>query len=181
MMPAREALSALLLLTLLTVALFLSPEEPGPGPLALVTGLAALHAALIGPAFARGPAAWGMLPLLLSLPALCSTAFGREGGGPLLASLLLVALASLSGTAARAASRSRRSRFYLPSMILLFAAPAALRYLVLEFGETASAAAWGALSPWLAAERIAGGGGTPAFCLLLLLAWPVWTLARRPA
>jgi hypothetical protein len=55
MIPAREALSGLLLLALLGAAVLLAPEAPGPGPLALVTGLAALHGALLSPLIARAP------------------------------------------------------------------------------------------------------------------------------
>jgi hypothetical protein len=55
MIPAREALSALLLLALLAAACLLAPERPGPGPLPLLAALATLHAALLSPLVARGP------------------------------------------------------------------------------------------------------------------------------
>jgi hypothetical protein len=175
MIPAREAISALLLLALLAAALLLAPEAPGPGPLSLCAGLAALHAALLSPLVARGPPAWGLLPALLALPALAATAYGHPGPWPLLGSLLLVALAATSGVAARAL----RAGLYAPTVILAFALPYALRYLVLELGNPASADGWLALSPWAACGRTAAGSPPPAPAVLALLAWPVVALARR--
>jgi hypothetical protein len=180
--PPRDAVASLILLALLGLAVFLAVDEvPGAGPLALVTAVAAGHAALLAPLLASGAPAWGLLPLLLAVPALAATSYGRPGAGPLCWSLVLVALAAASGTAARALRDRPSGRLYLPSMVLLFAAPWALRYLVLEFGRPADAEGWVLLSPWGAAEQVAGGGGPPAVCLLLLLAWPVWALARRGA
>jgi hypothetical protein len=66
-------------------------------------------------------------------------------------------------------------------MALLFAAPYALRYLVLEFGAGRAAGPWLLASPVAAAARVADGGAPPAACVLLLLSWPVWALARRGA
>jgi len=179
--PTRDAVASLILLALLALAVWLVDEKPGAGPLALVTSVAAGHAALLAPTLASGALRWGLLPLLLALPALGATSFGQPGAGPLLWSLVLVALAAVSGTAARALHDRPSARLYLPSMVLLFAAPYALRYLVLEFGRAVDAEGWLLLSPWAAAEQVAGGGAPPAGCLLLLSAWPVWALARRRA
>jgi len=179
MIPAREAIGALLLPLLLAGAFLLVPERAGPGPLAPVAGLCALHAALLAPAVARGRAAWGFLPVLLGLPALCAASYGHAGAGPLLGALLLTVLACASGAAARTLPADVTALFYLPSMILLFAAPYALRYLALEFGAPASAAGWASPSPWAAAEALAAGAGLPVLAPLLLLAWPVAVLARR--
>ncbi len=177
MIPLREALSGLLLLALLCGALFLLPEAPGPGPLALVTGLAALHGALLSPLVARGPVAFGLLTPLLALPALAAASYGHPSAA-LWGSILLAALAASSGCAARALGASRAG-LYAPTIALLFAAPYALRYLVLEFGDTSSADAWLSASPWAAAKRIAAGAMPPAAAVLALLAWPVYAIARR--
>jgi len=178
MIPAREAISALGLTVLLGCGVLLAPERAGPGPLALLTGLAALHGALLSPLVGKGPAAWGFLPALLALPALAATSYGHPGAAPFLGSLLLVAVASASGTAARALGPARAG-LYGPTMILVFALPYALRYLVLEFGDPASADGWLLASPWAAAARIAAGAMPPLAALLALCAWPVWALARR--
>ncbi|MHC4134789.1 MAG: hypothetical protein ACYS0K_07375 [Planctomycetota bacterium] len=179
--PPRDAVASLVLLALLALAVLLEDEAPGAGPLALATSVAAGYAALLAPSLASGAPGWGLLPLLLALPALCATSYGHPGAGPLLWSLVLVALAAAAGTAARVLRGRPSARLYLPFMVLLFAAPYALRYLVLEFGRTQDAEGWRLLSPWAAAEQVAGGGGPPAGCVLLLLAWPVWALARRGA
>ena len=71
------------------------------------------------------------------------------------------------------------ARTYLPSMLLVFFAPYALRYLVLEFGSAAHAESWLQLSPLAAAARVSHGAWPPALCLLVLLAWPVRALMRR--
>jgi len=180
-MPPRDAVASLILLTLLTLAVALADEAPGAGPLALAASVAAAHAALLAPLLTSGTLGWGLLPVLLALPALCATSYGRPGAIPLVWSVILVALAAASGTAARALRDRPSARLYLPSMVLVFAAPYALRYLVLEFGRPADAEDWLLLSPWAAAEQVAGGGSPPAGCILLLLAWPVWALARRGA
>jgi hypothetical protein len=179
--PPREAVASLLLLLLLVLAVLLTAPEPGPGPLALCTSLAALHAALLAPSLAAGAAGWGILPLALAWPALCATSYGHPGVWPVLGSLLLVALAALAGAAARRLADRPAGRLYLPFMVLVFAAPYALRYLVLEFGRVAEARAWLLLSPAAAAEQVAAGGALPAGSVLLLLVWPVCALARRGA
>lgn len=178
MIPTREALSALLLLCLLSAAVLLAPERVGPGPLALLTGLAALHGALVSPLLGKGPWGWGLLPPLLALPALAAVAYGHAGFSPLLGSLVLVSLAAASGSAARALGPSR-SGLYGPTIVLVFALPYALHYLALQFGNPASADSWLALSPWAAAGRVAQGASPPAAAVLALLAWPVWAAARR--
>lgn len=181
-MPFREAVSALVLLVLLGGAVLLSGDLPGPGPLAPCAAVAAAHAAVLGPAFGGGASAlWGMLPLLLALPALCATAYGHPGAWPLPGSLLLVLLAAAAGTSARALRGRADAGLYLPSMTLLFALPYALRYLVLEFGGGRAAEPWLLASPVAAAGEVASGAAPPAPCVLLLLAWPVWALARRRA
>ena len=174
-MNRPEGWASLLLLTLLGLAVVWADPGAGPGPLALVTSVAAVHAALLAPAMARGGAAWGLFPILLATPALCATSYGHPGAWPLLGSFLLVVLAAAAGTAARAAP----ARLYLPLMVLVFSAPYALRYLVVEFGDVAHAAGWGNLSPCAAAEQVAAGAAPSAGSVLLLLAWPVWALARR--
>jgi len=179
--PRRDAVASLVLLALTALVLWLEDEAPGAGPLALVTSVAAAYAALLAPSLLSGAPAWGFLPLLLVLPALGAASYGHPGVGPLLWSAVLVALAAASGTAARVLRGRPSARLYLPSMVLLFAAPYALRYLVLEFGRLPDAASWLLLSPWAAADHVAGGAGPPAGCLLLLAAWPVWALARRRA
>jgi hypothetical protein len=181
MIPTRDAVASLVLLALLVLVVLLADETPGAGPLASTTAVAAACAALLAPSCASGGWAWGLLPLLLALPALGATAYGHPGAGPLLGSLVLVALAAAAGTAYRALRGRPSARLYLPYMVLLFAAPYALRYLVLEFGRVTDAEGWLLLSPWAAAERVAAGGAPPAGCVLLLLAWPVWALARRGA
>ena len=173
MIARREATSALLLLILLSLPVLLVDQKPGPGPLALITALAVAHAALVGPSLGAG----GWLPLLLTLPALCATSYGHPGLRPVLASLLLVAAASAAGSAARVLE----ARLYLPSMLLVFFVPYALRYLVLEFGSPAHAESWLQLSPLAAAAHVSHGAWPPALCLLFLLAWPVRALMRRPA
>jgi hypothetical protein len=180
MIPAREALSALLLLAFLSAAVLLVPERPGPGPLALCAGLAALHAALLSPLLGHGPAAWGLLPTLLALPALAATSYGRPGLRPLAGSVALVALAALSGAAARALGRAREG-LYGATVVLLFAGPYALGYLARELGDPGTADGWLLVSPWAAAERVAEGASPPAPAVLALLAWPVWAIARRSA
>ncbi len=177
MIPAREAFSGLLLLALLAGAAFLVPEHPGPGPLALMTGLAAIHGALLSPLVGRGPAAWGLLPPLLALPGLAAMSFGHPGMAPLLGSLFLAVLAAASGTAARALGPARTG-LYGPTMVLVFALPYALRY-VLELGDPASADGWLAISPLFAAARVASGAMPPVAAILALCAWPVWAIARR--
>jgi len=174
--PPREAAAALLLPVLLVAALVLVPVRPGAGPLGLVTAVALVHAALLAPSLVRGRPAWGLFPVAGGAPALCAASYGHDAGA-LGASLLLLALASLAGAAARA----RRSALYLPSMVLLFAAPFALGYLVLEFGDGSRAAAWRLLSPLAAAQAVGRGAALPLPCLAALLAWPAWTLARRKA
>jgi len=178
MIPAREALSGLLLLVLLGVAILLAPEDPGPGPLALITGLATLHGALLSPLVGRGPVLFGFLPPLLALPALAATSYGHPGSAPLLGSFLLVAFAAASGSAARALGRARAG-LYGPTIVLVFVAPYALSYLTGDLGDPASADRWLALSPWAAAGQIAGGAMPPPAAVLALLAWPVWAIARR--
>lgn len=178
MIPAREALSGLLLLVLLGATILLVPEAPGPGPLALVAGVAALHAALLSPLVGKGPASFGFLAALLSLPALAATSYGHPGLEPLVASALFVGFAAASGAAARALGPSRAG-LYGPSMALVFAAPYALRYLVSEFGTPGAADRWLALSPWAAAERIAQGEMPPWPAVFALLAWPIWAITRR--
>jgi hypothetical protein len=180
--PKRDAVASLVLLALLALVVLFREEAPGPGPLALATAVAAAYAALLAPSLAgTGAPGWGLLPVLLALPALGATAYGHPGAGPLVWSLVLVALAAAAGAAARALRGRPSVRLYLPYMVLLFAAPYALRYLVLEFGRVSEADGWLLLSPWAAAAQAAGGGGLPAGCVLLLLAWPVWALARgRP-
>lgn len=178
MIPLREAISALGLTVLLGCGILLAPERAGPGPLALLTALAALHGALLSPLVGKGPAPWGLLPPLLALPALAATSYGHPGAAPFLGSLLLVAVASASGTAARALG-SPHAGLYGPTMVLVFALPYALRYLVLEFGDPASADGWLLVSPWAAAARIASGAMPPLAALLALGAWPVWAIARR--
>ncbi len=178
MIPAREAFSTLGLLVLLALAVLLVPERPGPGPLALVTGIAAVHGALLSPLVGRGPAAWGLLPPLLALPAIAATSYGHAGMVPLLGSLLLAFLAAASGAAARALGPARTG-LYGPTMVLVFALPYALRYLVLEFGDRATADGWLLASPLAAADRVASGAMPPEAAVLALCAWPVWALARR--
>jgi hypothetical protein len=175
--PLREALSGLLLLALLAGALFVAPETPGPGPLALATGLAALHGALLSPLVGRGPAPYGFLTLPLALPAVAAASYGHAGAMPLLGSLLLVAFAACSGVAARALGPARTG-LYGPTIVLLFVMPEALEYLVVQFGDRASAAGWLAPSPWRAAES-AAKGALPLAALLALAAWPVYAIARR--
>jgi hypothetical protein len=176
MIPAREALSALLLLALLALATCLTPECPGPGPLPLLAALATLHAALLSPLVAPGPPRWAFLAPLLALPALFATAYGHAGPWPLAGSLLLVTCGAASGAAARALPR--RAGLYGATVTLLFAAPYALHYLALEMGDAATADGWQRLSPWAAARLVASGAPPPAPALLALLAWPVAALAR---
>lgn len=178
MLPAREALSGLLLLVLLGATLLLEPEAAGGGPLAHVTGVAAIHAALLSPLLGRGPAAFGFLPLLLALPAVAATSYGHPGAMPLLGSLLLLALAAASGVAARALGRERTG-LYGPTIVLLFALPYALWYLVAQFGDAASAERWLSPSPWAAAKRVTEGAWPPLAAALGLAAWPVYAIARR--
>ncbi len=178
MIQRREALSGLLLLLLVAGAILLLPERPGPGPLALMTGLATLHGALLSPLVGRGHAAWGLLSPLLALPALAATSYGHPGLLPFVGSLLLALLAAASGVAARALGPARAG-LYAPTMVLVFALPYALRYLVLEFGDRRSADAWLALSPFEAGRSVASGALPPLLAILALCAWPVWAIARR--
>jgi hypothetical protein len=169
---AREAAAAALLCVLLAAAVLLADDAPGPGPLALCTAIAAAHAALLTPACARGRPGWGLLPLLVALPALCACSYGRPGW---LGAAALVALCALAGTA----GRRLPARIYLPAMLLVFLAPYALHYLVAEFAAGGSAAAWLHLSPLAASVVAARGDGLPALCIALLLVGPVVALARR--
>jgi len=169
-MTREEARIAMVLLGLMILAVWLAPETPGPGPLGLLTAAVAVHAALVAPAMVRrGGWALGFVPCLLALPALASTAYGHPLPLPALA---VVALCCASGAAARAV----RSPFYLPSMVLVFAAPFFLHYLVLGFGAPSQAGFWKSLSP-----LSASAGWPSAPCVVLMLAWPVWALARRRA
>jgi hypothetical protein len=127
----------------------------------------------------RGAAAWGLLPPLLALPALCATSYGGAGAMPLLGALSIVVLAAVAGTAGRTIARRPWGALYLPAMLLLFAAPFALGYLVEEFGDASRAGAWRAVSPWVAAERVAESGTLAAPPCVLLLAWPACALAGR--
>lgn len=165
--PRREAVISLVLLGLLLAALLGAPESPGPGPLALFTVAAAVHAALLAPAIARGGRAWAFLPALVALPALCAVSYGNDG---LPGALLIVLLACVSGWAGRAGWR-----LYLPTMLLIFFVPYALHYLATEFGAAARADAWLSISPVAAAYR---GGWPPAACIAAMAVWPVWALAR---
>lgn len=178
MIPLREVFSGLLLLVLLAGAILLVSERPGPGPLALMTGVAAVHGALLSPLVGKGPAPWGFLPPLLALPAIAATSFGHAGLFPLLGSVLLALAAAASGTAARALGPARTG-LYGPTMVLVFALPYALRYLVLEFGDPGSADGWLLISPFEAADRVASGAMPPLAAVLALSAWPVWAIARR--
>jgi len=178
MIQRREALSGLLLLLLVAAAILLVPERPGPGPLALMTGIAALHGALLCPLVGKGSAAWGLLPPLLALPALAASSYGHPGLSPLLGSVLLAMLAAASGTAARALGPARTG-LYGPTMALVFALPYALRYAVLQFGDPKAADAWLSLSPFEAGSRVASGAAPPLAAVLALCAWPVWAIARR--
>lgn len=176
-LPAGEARAAWVGLALLAVGCWWSGLDPGPGPLALLTGLAALYAAVLAPACQpRGRYPWAFLPLLLAAPVLATVSYGHPGAGPLLRCLLLVSLACLAGTTPRTRVGGA---FYLPSMLLLFVLPFALRYLVLEFSGPAGADGWRSLSPIAAAQALTHGDSWPWPCLLLMMAWPVWTLARR--
>ena len=168
-LPPRDAASGFLLVLLLALALAWADDEPGPGPLAACTAVAAAHAALLAPSLGAG-APW---VALLGLPALAAAAYGH-GGAALPLSLLLVALAAGAGLAGR-----RWSGAYLPSMVLVFAAPYALAYLQVEFGSVDAAQGWRRLSPIAAADAIVVDGALPASCALLLLFWPVFALARR--
>ncbi len=170
MMTRRLAGSSILLLGLLAAAFWFAAEHPGPGPLGLVGAVAAFHAAVLGPSCG----VYGFLPLALSLPALAAASYGTDS---LLPSVLLVALATLAGAAARALGR-----LYLPMMTLLFLAPFALSYLVLEFGHLASVPAWRLVSPVAASFHVAGAAGSawpPAACVIGLLVAPVAWIARR--
>ena len=165
--PRREAVISLILLGLLLAALLLTPASPGPGPLALFTVAAAIHAALLAPAIAYGERVWAFLPALVALPALCAVSYGHDG---LAGALLIVLLACAAGWAGRAGWR-----LYLPTMLLIFFAPYALHYLAKEFGAAARADAWLSISPVAAAHR---GGWPPAACIAAMAVWPVWSLAR---
>jgi hypothetical protein len=181
-MPVREAISSLLLLALLGAAVLLADDAPGPGPLAPLAAVAAAHAAVLSPAFGGAAAPWwGMLPLLLSVPALGASAYGHPGAGPLAGAVLLVVLSAAAGTAARALRGRAEAALYLPSMALVFAAPYALHYLVREFAAGRDGERWLLASPVAAVAKVAEGAAPPAACVLLLLLWPVWALARRRA
>jgi hypothetical protein len=118
--PRREAGIALLLLALLVFALLFTPARPGPGPLALLTSVAALHAALVAPGLARREAgAWGLLPVLLALPALIATSYGHPGMAPLMGAILIVTLSAAAGSAGRVLPRA----IYFPGVLLIFLAP----------------------------------------------------------
>ena len=176
-LPPGEAMAAWVGLALLVAAVWWSGVEPGPGPLALLTGVAAFHAAVLTPSCRpRGGLVWAFLPLLLALPVLATVSYGHPGAGPLLRCLLLAALACVAGATARTKSGGA---LYLPTMLGLFVVPFALGYLVLEFSGPANAEVWRRLSPFVAARPLASGEAWPWSCLLLLVAWPVWALARR--
>ena len=83
-LPAGEARAAWVGLALLAGGCWWSGLEPGPGPLALLTGLAALYAAVLAPACEpRGGPWWAFLPLLLTTPLLATVSYGHPGA-PLL-------------------------------------------------------------------------------------------------
>ena len=129
-----------------------------------MTCIAAVHAALLAPALR---ASWTFLVPLVALPALAATAYGHESPA---AAVALVTLAAASGQAG-----VRCGRLYLPTMLLVFLAPFVLDYLVHEFGA-ATKTSWRAASPLAAALDTAWPS---AACLVLMLAWPAWALARR--
>ncbi|MGQ0612514.1 MAG: hypothetical protein ACT4PV_02020 [Planctomycetaceae bacterium] len=180
-LPPREAGSALLLLGLLTGACFVADPATSGGPLALVTGVAIVHASLLSPALAGGVAArWGMLAALLSLPALAACSFGHPvPAAPLWCSLLIVC-ACLSGCAARAFGGGALAQAYYPSMLLLLLAPFACSYLVAEFGSGGDPAAWRLLSPLEATSQAESGAAPPALALGTLLLWPALAAGLRP-
>jgi len=176
--PSKEAASALILLLLLASALLVLDPARGGGPLGLVLGLAAVHAALIGPALVwptQSGWVYGLLPLLLAAPAVAAASFGR--GDVLPNAFFLLLLCAASGASGRAMSGRRAGAIYLPTMVLLFVAPFALSYLVAEFGG-GDASAWRPLSPWGAAKRLESGGSLSMPGVLALLVWPVVALAR---
>jgi len=111
-------------------------------------GAIAWRAALFGSALA--------IPFLL----ICSWA------QPIRDPLLVFGSAAVCG----AAGQALRSRWFLPSMLLLIALPIALAYLCEEFGAPASAPVFRNLSPWM----LHLGPG-----LALLWVWPVIALGRR--
>jgi len=178
--PRGETTAAASGLLLYAVALWLHRDAPGPGPLAAVCGLAALHAVLLGPACGpRGGIAWAFLPLLLALPALTASSYGHPGAGPLVRALGFVGVACIAGAVPRALGTGAGAGLYLPTAALLFALPPVLRYLALEFSGPAAAEAWGGFSPYSGAALAVGGPAWPWGATALLLAWPAWALAVR--
>jgi hypothetical protein len=175
-MSGRDAASALLLLALLSATLLLARPSGEGGPLAACASAAAVHAALLAPAFGGRSFAAGLLPLPLALPALCASSYGH-GARPLALSALVVALATLSGASARRAERTAARGLYLPSALLLFLAPFGLAYLVSEFGAGRDPEPWRLLSPVAALGQVGREGPLPAAPALLLLCWPVLSLA----
>lgn len=178
MIPFREALSSLGLSVTFAVAILLFPERTGPGPLALMTAVAIVYGALLSPLIGKGPAAWGLLPALLAVPAIAATSYGHPGLAPLLGSLLLALLAAASGTAARALGPARTG-LYGATMVLAIALPYALHYVVQAHEDEGSAEGWLLVSPVAAADRVAAGAMPPLAAMLALSAWPVWAIARR--
>ncbi len=174
--PPREAIAAALLPLLLVAGLLLAPARPGPGPLPFLLQIALIHAALVAPAVGGDRPLWAALALPLALPALAATSYGQERW-PAAGGLLL--LAALSGAAGRALRTRGVGALYLPTLTLLFFAPYALAYLVVEFGQPAAADSWRRISPLAAAERLS----ISPLCALALLFWPVAAIAagRRPA
>jgi hypothetical protein len=98
----------------------------------------------------------------LAIPFLLICSWGQ----PILDPLMVFGSAAVCG----AAGQALRSRWYLPSMLLLLALPIALAYLCEEFGAPASAPVFRNLSPWM----LHAGPG-----LALVLVWPVIALVRR--
>jgi len=172
-LPPREAIPALLLAVMLAATVVLA-RGAGAGPLGACAAVACAGAALLGPALGVERFRWGLPALLIGLPILCTVAYGHtlsELGG----CVLLFALC----TAAGALESSPEGGVYLPVMLLIFAAPYALAYLVEEFGNLERVAFWRTLSPFAAAQDVAAGRALPPVCLLLLMAGPVWTLLGR--
>ena len=178
-LPGRDAFAALLGLGLLAAVFVVHDFRPGPGPLVPCAALAVFHAAVLAPSCRlRGNAGGALLPLLLAAPALFAAGFGHPWTAVLRA-MLFVGLACLAG-AAPLLLRDRPERgLYLPSMLLLCFVPLALAYLVTEFEGSVPVERLLQLSPLKGAEAAIDGSVDRSLAgALLLLAWPVWALAR---
>jgi hypothetical protein len=153
---------------------------PAPGPLLLCTAVALVHLAFLMPALGNTPARWTLFAAAIAVPVVALASYGHALNA-LVGCEALVLSAAAAGAAAQRLRGATLRAAYLASIAVLLAMPYALGYLAEEFGAAAHASDWRALSPVAGAARTVENGAPASAALLLLWAWPVWSLASRRA